>query len=226
MTLTARILCTALLVSTAGLLLTYAQTEKNQPLAIRGGLVAGLNASQVDGDDYAGYFKAGLNGGFYGQIPLGKWVFLATEILYSQQGAKSRTIPGVPLPFLSRFHYASIPVLINYQDKEAFYFGAGFMFSRLVRQRIFFDRIEQPPASICSSPPDDVSLLDPQFICLRRNDFLVVAEGNYLFNKNFGMNVRFSYSLWPMGYYGSSNFPNRGMYNNVLSFRLRYIFGG
>ena len=41
-----------------------AQEEIDQTkLGIRGGLIFGMDASQVDGDDYAGYHKVGFNTG-------------------------------------------------------------------------------------------------------------------------------------------------------------------
>lgn len=202
-----------------------AQTGDAVRLAIRGGVVLGINASQVDGDDYAGYTKVGLNGGFYGQIPLSEKFFVATEILYSQQGARSHVRYGLPLEFLSRYDYAVVPVLLHFQEKPAFNLGAGFAYARLVRQQRFANQLEQPAASICSGKPDIV-IISPEYICLKRQNLLVVAEGNYLFTAQFQLNVRFSYSLHPMGYYGSSNFVNRGMYHNLLSIRLRYVFGG
>ncbi|MCS6991262.1 MAG: hypothetical protein NZL95_05310 [Chitinophagales bacterium] len=206
-------------------LISTAQATDETRLGIRGGIVLGINASQVDGDDYAGYTKVGLNGGFYGQIPLAPKFFVATEILYSQQGARSRARFGMPLEFLSRYDYALVPVLVFFQEKPAFNFGLGAAYGRLVRQQRFANQIEQPAASICSGKPD-IGLISLEYICLKRQNLMVAAEGNYLFNANLQLNVRFMYSMFPMGYYGASNFVNRGMYHNLLSFRMRYVFGG
>jgi len=203
-----------------------AQEATQTKLGIRGGIVFGMDAAQVDGDDFAGYHKVGINGGFYGAIPVSKIFFFSTEILYVQDGGKAPTVQGQVLQYRSQFSYAQIPILFHYQGKEAFNVGAGFEYGRLLSQRIFANEIEQPKASICTGPPQDVSLLDPQYICLRKNDFRAVADANYLFSKHFMVNVRFSYSIVPFGYYGGSNFINRGMYHNVLTFRLMYVFGG
>ncbi len=86
---------------------------------IRGGVIFGINASQIDGDDYAGYHKVGLNLGFYGSIPVSKVFFFSTEILYSQKGSKSPTYEGLPLEYQINLQYAEIPVLFHFQDKKA-----------------------------------------------------------------------------------------------------------
>ncbi|MFI5134823.1 MAG: outer membrane beta-barrel protein [Chitinophagales bacterium] len=205
---------------------TSAQTSDQTKLGIRAGIVFGMDAAQVDGDDYAGYHKVGINGGFYGEIPVSKIFFFSTEILYVQDGAKAPTIQGQVLAYRAQYSYAQVPILFHYQPQPNLTIGAGFEYGRLVSQKIFADEIEQPKASICSGAPTNTSNLDPKFICLRKNDWRATAEANYLFSKHFLVNVRFAYSIVPFGYFGSSNFINRGMYHNVLTFRLMYIFGG
>lgn len=207
--------------------LLLAQDEPDQTkLGIRGGVIFGMDASQVDGDDYAGYHKVGFNTGFYGQIPVSKMFFFSVEILYAQDGGKSPVIPGQVLRYRSQFSYAQIPVLFHFQEKKAVNFGVGFLYGRLVGQKIYADEIEQPDPFLCNGRPTDTDLLNQEFICTGKNDYRVVADANYLFTKNFMVNVRFSYSIVPFGYYGSSNFINRGLYHNVLTFRLMYVFGG
>lgn len=204
-----------------------AQDEPDQTkLGIRGGVIFGMDVAQVDGDDYSGYHKVGFNTGFYGQIPVSKMFFFSVEILYVQDGAKAQTVPGQVLPYRSQYSYAQVPVLFHFQEKKAVNFGLGFEFGRLVDQKIYADEIEQPDPIICEGKPVDTDLLDPQFICTKRSDYRAVADANYLFTKNFMINIRFAYSMTPFGYFGSSNFINRGLYHNVLSFRLMYVFGG
>jgi hypothetical protein len=88
---------------------------------IRGGIILGMNASQIDGDDYAGFHKVGFNAGFYGQLPVSKRFFISTEILYSQEGANNPVNPSTPVQdyFKWNLQYAQIPVLIHFQDKKA-----------------------------------------------------------------------------------------------------------
>lgn len=99
------------------------------PKLFYGGLIAGANFAQVDGDYFAGYHKAGLNVGGIVYTQLGKHVALSLEILYSEKGSKS-TIPkqtvGNPDITITKYginaNYAEIPVMINYFDKRKSHF--------------------------------------------------------------------------------------------------------
>ena len=58
-----------------------------------GSIIAGANASQVEGDDVRGYKKAGFVGGASVMIALDKkmqW-FATVELLYTQKGSRSST---------------------------------------------------------------------------------------------------------------------------------------
>jgi hypothetical protein len=191
---------------------------------IRGGLIFGINAAQIDGDDYAGYHKVGLNFGFYGQIPVSKRFFFSTEILYSQKGAKNPVTPNTPVQywFTWNIQYAEVPVLIHYQDKRAFNVGAGVSYARMVNEQLSVMGEEPIPTPICTT---NKIFNDTVPFCLKKNDFELIAEANYFPIKHLAINVRYQYSPIPIGYYVNSNFINRGMHNNLLSFRLMWIFG-
>jgi hypothetical protein len=197
-------------------LVTMGQGSDKTELRFRAGVVLGVNATQVDGDDLAGYHKLGLNGGFIAHIPVSKKFFFSTEILYTQKGSKSRTYAGYPLAYKLKLNYAEIPVLINFQEKTALNFGIGVSYGRVVKVREFIEGLENIPTTF------DVSTTDVNE--LNRSDYNVIANANYLFTKNFFLNVRFAYSFVPVGRFLSSNFNNRALYNNLLSFRLGYVF--
>lgn len=182
------------------------QNAPQTDVRFRGGIVAGLNATQVDGDDFAGFTKLGLNAGFVAQLPLSKKFFMSMEILYSQKGAKSKTYQGFPTEYRVKLNYAEVPVLINFQEKSAVNFGLGLAYGRLVKIREFIDELEQEP-----------------FEDFNRDELSGIANGNYLITPNFNLNVRWSYSIFPIGHSPLSNFNSRAMYNHVLSFRLAYI---
>lgn len=196
----------SLLFLTGLLQMTYGQDAASTELRFRGGAVLGLNACQVDGDDYAGYHKLGFNGGFLAEIPVAKKFFVSMEILYSQKGAKSRTYQGIPTEYQANLNYAEIPVLFNFQEKSAVNFGLGASYGRLVKYKEFRDELQQPPT-------DDFN----------RDDICGIANGNYLISDHFHLNIRFAYSIVPFGHRDTSNFNKRGMYNNVLSFRIAYV---
>lgn len=183
------------------------QDAQKTELRFRGGMIFGLNASQVDGDDYAGYHKLGINGGFLAQIPLSKKFFISTEILYSQKGAKSRTIMGQNVAYRVNLNYSEIPVLINFQEKTSVNFGVGVAYARLLKAREWLYDLETVPQE--------------EF---NKSDLLGVVNGTYLISNHFQLGVRFEYSFFPMGHSPVSNFEGRSMYNNLLSFRMAYVF--
>jgi hypothetical protein len=55
---------------------------------IKGAVIAGMNLSQVDGDEVYGYNKVGLNAGASAILPVGKWFSFSIETVYSQKGSK------------------------------------------------------------------------------------------------------------------------------------------
>ena len=58
------------------------------PRTFYGGVLVGGNFSQVDGDNYAGYHKVGLNVGGIVYTHLAEHLAVSLEILFSQKGAK------------------------------------------------------------------------------------------------------------------------------------------
>lgn len=77
-----------------------------------GGLMAGVAGTQVDGDSFSGYNKAGLFAGAYVNLDLGPSSSLQMELTYFQKG--SRVNPDSANDFrqyLFRANYVELPVL-------------------------------------------------------------------------------------------------------------------
>src|SRR5690606_17623874 len=62
---------------------------EEEPRTFYGGLLLGSNFTQVDGDNFAGYHKVGLNAGGIVYTHLGEKVAASMEILFSQKGSRS-----------------------------------------------------------------------------------------------------------------------------------------
>ena len=72
-----------------------------QALRFDGGLVAGLNASQVQGDDYTGFNKLGLSGGAFVDVrnPDNYWgIRLGDALRREGQPARRRSLKWAPPP--------------------------------------------------------------------------------------------------------------------------------
>lgn len=95
----------------------YAQFKAEEQ-RFRGGLVGGFNASQIDGDEAAGFNKLGLNVGVKGGIVFHPNWELGLEILFSQKGSRS-TSKDIVNNLQINLNYAEVPVLIQFMDWEA-----------------------------------------------------------------------------------------------------------
>lgn len=108
------------------------------------GAVLGANYSQVDGDNFAGYFKMGLNTGLITFAKFSNHIAGSVELLYSPKGSKAS---GTQVPRLAndrstvltdykiQLNYLEVPVLLNFFDKRGNHFGAGISYNQLVRSR-------------------------------------------------------------------------------------------
>lgn len=186
-----------------------------------GGVVAGGNFSQVDGDNFAGYHKTGLNVGGIVYTRLTAHFAPSLEILYSEKGSKSNGYKHVNSnkydihTYGISLNYAEIPVMINYFDKNNANFGLGFSYSQLVGSKEY--------ATTNSSAFDDT--LHFERFPFKSNDVNFIVGGSLRFFKGFYLNLRFQYSLFPVRKTMHTEFGRADQYNNIWTFRLMYLFG-
>lgn len=76
---------------------------------LNGGIVIGLNGSQVDGDADVGFRKAGISIGGYVQYSLRESLTLRPEIRFEQLGSRSK------FDLIVGTGYFSFPVLLEYE---------------------------------------------------------------------------------------------------------------
>jgi len=104
-----------------------------------GGIDFGLVASQVDGDEYGGYNKAGLNVDVYASLVLKPNLHLTSGVGYIQKGAHSNIKTDY---FVTRLHYAEVPIVLNYQPFDKISFSAGIIYGFLISGKFITDWIE------------------------------------------------------------------------------------
>ena len=187
------------------------------PRLFYAGLIGGVNFSQVDGDNFAGYHKFGANIGGIGYLQLPKRFALSWEILYSKKGAKSDVVKystidsTLILKYDISTNYAEIPVMINYFDKHKSHFGLGISYSRLVSSS----------ETVKTNVTNNIDLPKYPF---EKNNFDLLAGAQLHLVKNFYLNVRFQYSIAPIR---SSSPPGiarqQQQYNNMWTVRLMYL---
>lgn len=81
-----------------------------------GGITAGFASSQVAGDGYAGFNKAGVFGGFFVRLPIAEQSGLQMELAYIQKGSRYNEKADQPLlqQYVLRLNYVHLPVIYQY----------------------------------------------------------------------------------------------------------------
>lgn len=87
-----------------------------QAQSFEGGLMAGVVASQINGDGYGGYHQIGWTGGIFGRIPTDGPTSWQMELKYSLFGAHSSVeeIDYGMAPMDIRLHYIELPIMFRY----------------------------------------------------------------------------------------------------------------
>ena len=182
------------------------------------GLLAGGNFCQVDGDNFAGYYKTGLNAGGIAYAKIRKNTALSFELLYSEKGARgniNRFSGTDSFYYISNYNvslkYVQIPVMINFFDQHRSHLGVGVSYARLLNYT----------ENVTTDPVYPFHLDKYQF---RKGDLSIVASAQMHIWKGLFAGLRFDYSLIP----ARKNVPPRisrsAQYNNVWTVRLMYLF--
>ncbi len=193
----------------------YSNPEYN---LFTGGLVGGVNFTQIDGDSYKGYDKMGLNLGGIVYLPFGTdmdlpipgTIALSMEVLFNQKGSKGglNAAYGVLSQDIDML-YGEVPIMINwYRGSRKSIIGMGFSAGFLGFREELVDRG-----------------LGAQLV--RGNkfnfvDFSFVLSPSIHLWKGIHLNPRFQYSLIPIR--KNDGIGNRNQFNNVLSLRVMYLF--
>lgn len=193
--------------------------------AIDAGLKLGVSASQVSGDSYGGFNKAGLIFGGFAKINLKDKHHVQFEITYTQKGSRRnpKTSEGDNDFFLLRLDYIEIPLLYQY-DYKIFTFEGGPYISTLINQYI--------------EDEFGVTTLPDNYNEFSAFDIGVTAGLSFNFTEHLIMSWRYSNSVIPVrkfeseailnnlavGAGGIDSF-NAGMFHSYISFSLNYKFG-
>lgn len=211
-----------LLTAITGVSRVFAQVEDDangNPRIFSVGVLAGSNFCQVDGDNFAGYYKVGLNVGGIAYAKVRKNAALSFEILYSQKGAKSRYGRYGDIDsalyinkYATNLNYAEIPVMINFFDKHRSHAGLGVAYGRLINSD---EKVSTNPVY-----SRDLNKDYP----FKKNDFQLIAGAQLHLWKGLFMNLRVQYSLVPIRTNLPPGISRSSQYNNLWTFRLMYLF--
>ncbi len=149
----------------------------------KAGGIIGLNASQIRGDDSAGFNKLGIVGGLKAAVDVGTKLEASIEILYSQRGSYQQATNNNPDEFRINTDYISIPLIISYKDWLAdddyyrLHFHTGLSYGRLINATINKEK---------NSP-----ILE-EFV---ENDFSGLFGATYYLNPNLALTARYTRSI-------------------------------
>jgi hypothetical protein len=159
----------------------------------RGGIVAGVTASQINGDNSAGFNKPGVTAGFRVVSRIGERTDASIEMLFSQRGAQSQLIKDNynPYTFALTLNYIEIPIQWHYKDwliegnnPSEDYYRVAFDFG-LSYARFFSSKFK--------GEPNGIEAVSKGY--LNKNDLSLVVGANVFFTRNFGITLRYVHSL-------------------------------
>ena len=183
--------------------------------SIKGGLICGINLSQVDGDEEFGYHKLGLNAGAEAIVPFKKIFSASIEATFAQKGSYQRPLYSDSLSgeYKLILNYLEVPVLFHYTDKDIISVGTGFSWGRLVQFKEWQHGNRVNWADTISP--------------YKKSDVNVILDLQFKLTKGFYFDFRYAYSVAKIREREFQNLTgtwSRKQYNNLLSFRLIYIF--
>lgn len=179
-----------------------------------GGVLAGFNGTQVEGDTYKGYNKPGILAGFYVETDVAPAIFLAMEIKYSQKGARNRPTLKQPEKYIMRLDYIDVPVYMAFRTSDRGSLLAGVSTGYLFRSKEFDNEGEFP-----IEDQHAFNNIDLQPFIGFQFDFLDKVKAD----------LRFALSVLPIrgqpGDSATNYYWLNNQFNNVISLALYYQFG-
>lgn len=182
--------------------------------------VLGANASQISGDQLAGFDKVGLHGGLRGTVDLTEKAGLSVELLYSGRGSRPDIFNDVADPDINiTLRYLELPVYLTYADwydeekgYHQAYAAGGFSYGRLIEASTF-DHFNTGDA--------DFDLLVKEF---SSNDFSWLLGFGFRLSNHFIITARYSRSITLLLNARKKDLNASSLRPFFLTFRGEYVF--
>jgi hypothetical protein len=178
-----------------------------------GGIHAGVSATQVSGDEQAGFNKAGIYGGGFVNIYFSQRSSVQMELNFIQKGSRKNPKPdnGDYTKYVCRLNYIEMPLMYKLDVTKWLTLEIGAAAAYLVK----------------SSEEDENGSVSP-YLQFKKYEISLIGGGYYNFSKHFMVNVRYenTFPFLPIRQHASraSYNLNKGQYNSVLIFALQYQF--
>lgn len=193
----------------AFLLIFFAATSLTAQQRFGAGIVAGINASQIQGDDSAGYNRLGVRAGVRGIARLTEKTEFGLDLLYSQRGSSSELVPNNNfLIYVIHLDYIEVPVWYSFKDwlaPDGYYRVQGYV--GLTYGRLFNSRVKE------------IAVLEDEQVNFAQNDLSVSLGAAFRTSRRFSLGLNYNRSVVPL-------YNNRKHLNNVGLPRYKYSLWG
>ncbi|MBK9254741.1 MAG: PorT family protein [Saprospiraceae bacterium] len=172
----------------------------------KGTAIIGMNASQVDGDDWAGYDKFGLQVGGRLSYRMEGSMDVSLEMLYSQRGAAEKRFAKGDEKNI-RLNYFEIPVIFSLKD---WYIEKGDYYKARAEAGLSYGYLFEV----------QTPLFDEQNF--KKNDLSWLLGVGYQFGRRIGMSLRYTSSFGKI--YRNEIENTNTLLSYFLSARLEFHF--
>ncbi len=182
----------------------------------RGGLRAGYTATQISGDNLAGFNKLGAYAGGYVMwrfVQNEHWA-IQPEINFVMKGSsaflRANAAGNIGAKYVLTLYYIEVPVLVKYRIVKGLEVELGPTFGVLV-----------------GSTEKDANGLMPARMPFRRFELCGMGGVSYIFKEHYGLNLRYVNSIIPVRVNDgkhSSYRNDRKQFNSEIAFSFFYQF--
>ena len=192
---------------------TFSQTASSK--VFHGGLLFGINTSQITGDNLAGYNKLSPTLGAFVRMKLGEKYALQMEMAYLGKGAHKNLSPrdSIPTLYLLRLHYIEVPAVFQYDYNRKLNIEIGPSLG------VFFGSREE-------DLDGDMSGIYSSREQFKPFDISFTVGGTWKFNEQWSFNVRSANSMFPVRNHdqNTSYRLNKGQYTSCIMGRFLVNF--
>lgn len=189
------------------LFLSFVYYQNLNAQNLGGGLVLGMNLSQIDGDNEGGFRKPGVALGGYVTFLATEKLEIQPEIIWDQIGSVSKE--GF---FSNRFNYFSFPVIVNFQ------------FPILLGEEKRILKLQAGPVpSVLMSAKDKLLAATNNDITenYKSLDMRIAVGAVFELKPSLAFSLRWNYSMFPFAKGTSTRFPQGGPWHEYLQLSLR-----
>tara|TARA_B100002052_G_scaffold43020_1_gene35568 strand:+ start:190105 stop:190740 length:636 start_codon:yes stop_codon:yes gene_type:complete len=184
-----------------------------------GGIILGVNTSQVGGDDLSGFHKAGPIVGIFSNKSINSQINLQFEMYYINKGSNNQDMnndlhTNYLVPDMT-LKYIETPLIIQYYFKNRLLLEGGITAAYLIDG--YYNDLYGKINNQSNFP-------------FKKYDVGLLIGVNYNYSEKISFNTRLSNSIFPIGqednsiFDGNNNYNsiNKGKYNSLLSISIYY----